>query len=239
MNWLLDIALVSLFLIIVIIDAKRGFVKAVWGFARAIASSVLAVMFGGALGTLLYKVFILDAVTDTVYATVVPMIDLSNGAYNVAGLFERMPDGFADLLSRFGVTPESIEGLFGSITHATESNVREMAQRIAEPIADVISTVLGYVIIFLIAMIALFIVGKVVDLLSKLPVINTLNSFLGAVFGAASGFIYLLVICLLIGVFVEYGLAGESTEALSSIAQDSYIFRFFCRFSPVDFININ
>ena len=232
MNWLLDIALVSLFLIIVIIDANRGFVKAVWGFARAIASSVLAVMFGGALGTLLYKVFILDAVTDTVYTTVVPMIDLSNGAYNVAGLFERMPDGFADLLSRFGVTPESIEGLFGSITHATEANVREMAQSIAEP-------VLGYVIIFLIAMIALFIIGKVVDLLSKLPVINTLNSFLGAVFGAASGFIYLLVICLLIGVFVEYGLAGESTEALSSIAQDSYIFRFFCRFSPVDFININ
>ena len=237
MHWIFDIFLVLIFALILVIDTKRGFVKAVWGFARAAASLVLSLMFGGALGMLFYKIFMLDAVTNTVYSTLEPIIGLTNGSYNISAVFEGH-EGFSELLARFGVSAESLEATFGGFTNATQDTVREMARTIAAPIADTLSTVLGFVVIFVVAMIALFIVGKVVDLLAKLPVIKTLNSFLGAVFGAASGFIYVWIICLVFSMIIEYRAAGQTTDSLVLMVKDSYIFNFFCKFSPFDFIHI-
>lgn len=237
MHWIFDIFLVLVFVLVLVIDTKRGFVKAVWGFARAAASVILSLIFGGALGVLFYKIFMLDAVTTTVYSTLEPLIGLTNGSYDISAVFEGN-EGFTALLARFGVTAESLQEKFGGITNATQDTVREMAEHIAAPIADTLSTVLGFVVIFIVSMIALYIVGKVVDLLAKLPVIKTLNSFLGAVFGAASGFIYVWIICLVLGMIIEYRVAGQTTDSLILMVKDSYIFNFFCRFSPFDFIHI-
>lgn len=237
MHWIFDILLVFIFALIVFIDSKRGFVKAAWGFVRAAASVILSLMFGGALGGLFYRIFMLDAVTNTVYSTLEPTIGLTGGSYDISAVFEGN-EQFSALLARFGVTAESLQDKFGSITNATQDTVREMAENIAAPIAETLSTVLGFVVIFVISMIALFVVGKVVDLLAKLPVIKKLNSFLGAVFGAASGFIYVWIVCLVFSMLIEYRVAGQTTDSLVLMVKDSYIFNFFCSFSPFDFIHI-
>lgn len=237
MNWIFDILLVVIFALIVFVDTKRGFVKAVWGFARAAASVILSLMFGSAVGLLFNKIFVLNTVTNTVYAALEPVIGLTNGSYNISAAFEGNA-GFADLLSRFGVTAESLQAKYGEFANATQDTLREMAEFIAKPIADTLSKLLGVVVIFLISMIALYIVGKVVDLLAKLPVIKTLNSFLGAVFGAASGFIYIWIICLVLSMVIEYRVAGQTTDSLVLMVRDSHLFNFFCKFSPVDFIHI-
>lgn len=237
MGWIFDIFLIIIFSLVVTIDTKRGFVRAVWGFARAAASVMLSLIFGSPVGMLFNKLFMLDAVTDTVYATLEPMVSFTNGSYDVSSVFENN-EAFSNLLSRFGVTAESLQAHFGNASNATQDTVREMAEHIATPVADTLSTVLGFVAVFVVAMIALYIVGKVVDLLAKLPVIKTLNAFLGAVFGAASGLIYVWVICLAFSLVIEYRVAGQTIDSLIGIIKDSYLFNVFCNISPFDFIHI-
>jgi hypothetical protein len=243
MYWLFDIFLIAIFLFFVLFNSKRGFVKAVWGFAKCAVSVLLSLTLGKAFGFGV-ELFIRKIFTGTVYAEIEPMIGESNGYYNISELFDGHK-GFSAVISRFGANSEALEMKFGEVTNGTQSTVYEMSEQIATPIADTVSTILGILLIFVVSMIVLTVLGKVidllaklVDLLAKLPIVKTFNSVFGAVLGAISGFVYVWIICLVFGVFIEYRIAENTLDGLLLIVKDSYLFNFFCNFSPIDFINI-
>lgn len=235
---ILDIALIALYLIIVLIYVKRGFVKSIWGLVRLVVSVIAAYMFGGLLGEWMNETFILSAITKTTYNTLNPMLVRNNGAANISELFSVFPEGFKSVIERCGADLEVLAKKFGDVTRATEADVMELSKKISEPISESISKAAGYVVVFVAAFVILIVVGKIIMLFAEIPGIDKVNELLGGVLGVAAGLIYIWVVCLFLSILVENSVAQETGEAFRRISSESWIFRFFCSISPLDFINI-
>ena len=104
------------------------------------------------------------------------------------------------------------------------------------------SKICGYLAVFLVSSIALFILGFFIGRVKDSLGLKKLDAALGAVMGLCIGLIFIFVICLAVSVIVELNLSGylgEKIEALRKLADESYVFRFFCQISPFDYINIS
>ena len=238
MNYLLDIALIAIFLLVVMIDAKRGFVKSVWGFVTALASLALSFLFGGYVGDLLLNTWLRDLFADATLNVLKPIVESGASGYDITKLFADMPEELVKLAESCGADLEALALRYADAVNVSEESLVELASTISDPITTTISLAIGYVSVFFVALILMYIIGSLFNLISKLPIIKGFNTLLGGVFGAMSGLIYIWVICIALAVVVECGVLGGYEEYIESMAESSYIFRLMCEFSPFDFINI-
>lgn len=238
MNWLIDIILVSVFILTVAVCARRGLVKSIWWLLRAVLSLGSAFLFGSRCGDWLLDCFIMQKFTDAAYDSISSIVHETNGAYDISELFSTMPESFGALLERFGADASKLGGTYAGASSASAMDLRALAADVASPVAHIVSRALGYVAAFLAAFIVLTIVGLVIRLIAELPVLRSVNHLFGGIFGVICGFIYLWVICMALSAVVESGIAESESQSLRQLAENSYLFRFFCNFSPLDYINI-
>lgn len=239
MDLLVDIILISVFVLTVAVCASRGFIKSVWWLLRAVLSLGSAFLFGEQLGGWIMDRFMLDKFTSIVEDAIKAIAGEQNGVFDLSELFSSMPESFQSLLSRFGADAMSLGGTYAGVEHASAGDVNAMAADIAHPVASVVSVALGYVIAFFVSFVLITVIGWVVKLVAELPGIKGMNHLLGGIFGVLCGFVYLWVICLAISAFVESGIAENESRALMELAEHSHLFRFFCGFSPLDYVNID
>lgn len=239
MNWLVDIILVAVFVLTVAVCAKRGFVKSIWWLLRAVLSLGAALLFGRYFGEWIMDRFMFEKFTNVVYSSLNGIVNETNGSFDLSELFSSAPESFMSLLERFGADTEALSEKFAGSANASTIDMNNLAADIAEPVARVVSQALGHVAVFLAVFLVITIIGWVVRLIAELPVLRNVNHLLGGLFGVVCGFIYLWVICTAISAFVESGIAENESRQLMQLAQHSYIFRFFCDFSPLDYINIS
>lgn len=239
MNWLLDIFLVLIFLLIMVISTEKGFVKSIWSTVTLVGAFVLAYMFGTLLGEWICDNFVLDHVSKYAFGIVEKLAASSSAQYDISYLFEALPDEFVTLVENCGADLEALESQFSLSVTVSQDELYSFAESVALPISRTLSKAVGIVVVFLAAVLALWLVGLVVKVIAKIPIIKTIDGFLGFLVGLIKGFIVVWIICVAVGIFVERGfMEPDSMEALKLLTDGSYIFKFFCNLSPVNFINI-
>lgn len=239
MNWLLDVFLVLIFLLITVISTEKGFVKSIWSTVTIVGAFVLAYMFGPILGDWICDNFVLGHVSEYTFDVVETLIAADSEQYDISYLFESLPEEFVALVENCGADLETLESQFVQSVTVSKEELYSFAESVALPISRTLSNAVGVVSVFLASVLALWLVGLVVKVIAKIPIIKTINGLLGFVVGLIKGFIIVWILCVAIGIFVERGfMEPESMEALRLLADGSYIFKFFCNLSPVNFINI-
>ena len=239
MNLILDIILILLFLVIVLISTIRGFVKSVWRTITVIGAFVLAYMYGPMVGSYLYENYVCDYVTDYTFESLSEIVEDSQAQGENNDIFENVPDELLNLLEHCGANLEEAKDNIRFDTTVSEETLKNAARSISEPIANTISVIAGMIIVFVVGIIAISLFGVLLRLIVKLPIIRFIDTTLGALFGVAEAFVVVWVVCLLIGFLVEHGfITGEMNEAFYDITTNSRLLKFFCKLSPVDFINI-
>ena len=240
MNFLLDIFLFLLFLLIVIVSTDRGFVSSVWNTVTVIGAFILAYMFSGIVADLICKNFVLNYVTEYAYGVVAALIESNTATYDISGLFESLPQDFVSLVEHCGADMAVLEQQFGTAVSVSVDDLFEFAESIALPISQTLSNAIAIVSVFLISLLLLWLFGLIIKVIVKIPIIRTLNSLLGFMFGLVKGFIVVWILCVTLSIFVERGFMNpNSVEVLNELTSSSHIFRFFCSFSPINFINIS
>ena len=237
MNWILDIILVAFIIFVILINTKRG-CKTILNLISTIVTFASAYFLGPKVGQIFLNNTLLKHVTDIIKGLLKKLMGEGDAALNISDLFEKLPQGFLDLLDRTGANVDALRKVFGSITVATEEQLEAFATEIATPVASTLAAALGCVIVFILAYIAMIIVKIVVGGLVKLPVLKEANKILGFIVGVISAFAFTWIICLALSIIVEYGLIEEYNAMLSSLAEKSFLFRFFCNLSLMDFVNI-
>ena len=239
MNVLLDVILVLTFLLIVVISARRGFIKCIWSLATVVGAFVLAYTFGPMLGDELCDRYIYDYVSSYTYASIEELAQKDADNYDVSGLFDNVPDEFVELLDHCGVELEDLSVTVSPTMTVTREELRDIAGSISGPVSTTISNIIGVIAVFFASVLLISILGILLKLVVKMPIIKSINSFFGMILGAIEGFFIIWVICLLIGLLVEQGfMSGMNNEFLYSMTESSYLLKFFCQLSPIDFINI-
>lgn len=239
MNYLLDIFLFLLFLLITIISTERGFVDSVWSSVTIIGSFIVAYLFSSVVGEWICDNFVLKHISEYAYDIVESLIENNADSYNIAGLFESLPEEFITLAQNCGADISALEAQFASSLTLSSAELYSFAESVAAPLSQTLSNAIAIVSIFLISLLIFWLVGLVVKVIVKIPIIKTLNSLLGFVFGVLKGLVIVWILCVTLSIFVERGFMDpETVEVLNNLTKESYIFNFFCTFSPINFINI-
>ena len=107
-----------------------------------------------------------------------------------------------------------------------------------QQVSELLAGICGYLLVFIGSVLVLSVVGFFIKKLARSRVLSGIDSFFGLLVGVVCGLILVWVSCVFVSFLIELNLSGEKMAALEQIAEESVIFRFFCDFSPFDYIHI-
>lgn len=107
-----------------------------------------------------------------------------------------------------------------------------------QQISALLAGICGYILIFLGTVLVMAILGFFLKKLARSKVLSGIDSFFGLLVGLVCGFILVWFTCVVISFLIELNLSSVKMDALVQIAEESVIFRFFCDFSPFEYIHI-
>ena len=219
MNYVIDIILICIILLIVFISSKKGIVVTVADIASGILAFVAAKLIAPAAADWLYLNVAKQPVTDFLtekYAGIENGI--SDALSNVTSIFDFLPDGIMSYINSAGYLDSDAlaSGIMSNIT-----TVSQLESQLVAPIVTAILNILCFGVLSIVLLIVFRIVGRLVaKLITSAKIAEKLDSILGAVFGLVKGLIYVFIIAAVISV------VSFSSETLAAYAADSYICSF-------------
>ena len=187
----LDIILGAVLIIAFLTGVRQGFVKSVWKLAAWIITGI------------------------AVYIALEPVVNFMSAA----PLYDKIYTSAYDIFSKetamvtFSGLPEWL-GKSSELTAVVNENTAFIAENAAAAIADIIIKAISAVGLFVVIRLVLSILFRIINIASRLPVINGVNKLLGGVFSLISIMICVYLILALASFFANtsvYGYINEST----------------------------
>ncbi len=219
MNYLIDIILVGVFLLIIFVSSKKGIVVTVADLVSGIiafaAAKIIAPVAAEGIYSSLLKQSVIELLTEK-YTGIESSI--SEALSNVTAVFDFLPEGILSFIDSAGYldTDAMASGLMNSIT-----TVSELEAQIVSPVVTGVLNLLCFAVFSIVLLIVLRIVGRfIAKLITSVKIADKLDGILGAVLGLVKGVIYVFVIAAVISV------VSFSSETLAAYTADSYICSF-------------
>ncbi|MBR5543718.1 MAG: CvpA family protein [Oscillospiraceae bacterium] len=210
-----DIITVLVLLIFIFRGRQRGLVKTLAG----IISLVLAFSLAGTLAT-----------STTPYISenyVSPYID-SQITEKTETTYETQNESFYDIKEIFvnmGIPENLVSDAFTDISKSLSMSFQEPLKLLTNSISYKLTFAVLFIIYFILLRLLLSLLFKLLNLASKLPVINFINKSLGLISGAILGY---LIVVFLSFILVKFGLF--LTE---SVVSETIILKHLIAFSPI------
>lgn len=206
MNWVIGILIDLILLLIVVVCAKsgskNGFAKTLVSFFGIFIAFILAVLLCKPIANGIYSGVIEKPVTSGIENAINKQID-----DNVSGNLDSQQvilsvEEAIDKLPAFVKNAVNFEDkktqLSTNMDEFKSQGVSEFSQKIADtvvkPAAITVLSVVSFIVILLIAAIVCAIIAKSLKLVNKIPLLGSLNAFLGGLLGVLKGIIIVLVI---------------------------------------------
>ena len=212
----IDIVIIAILLVFAIVGMVKGFLNTLLSLFSTFASLAVAVLFAKPVAKFLNSVFHIVTKIGAKIAAGITNITPFQSGYSPA------TDGLTgaelkEYIASQGLgVKEKVYSLFieDSVTfNITEASATaeavdaDIVRYIGERLAGVISIVIAAVVLFIALKIAVFLLSKLFDALTKHRAINGIDRTLGLVFGLAKG---ALLVC--IGLGVAYLVASSTIE---------------------------
>ena len=203
MNWLFFVVL-AVFAVCMIWGAKRGFVRVIFSFVSTIIALILTLVLCPVTQNMLKNQ---TGIYDSIYSGVDDFIDL-DAAYDklvasddtTGTTLEEKVDAMMESIGLPAVIRNSVTGSewFENFSGKNGDDIQKsqldsLEQVICENLTMTVINALGFIITLAVVLLVLFILGKTLDLLAKLPLIRQMNTWLGVAFGAAEGLLVVWV----------------------------------------------
>lgn len=226
-----DVAIVALLALFLWMGARKGFVLSLFGLVAIvvafIGASFLAQSLSPKVGAALepkFAAIIEEKLEEQFHSADAPALpegaDAAEGEYPLQAVLE--------VLKSMGL----YEDLINAVDDAVQNGMSQVAANAAAAVAAAIAQSIAYMLIFLIAFVLILIgwgiLSHALDLVAKLPVLNTVNKLGGAAIGLVKGCIILFVLAWLLR--VSGTLIPEETVAQTTLL------KFFLTTNPVKLI---
>lgn len=189
-------------IIILIVSAfaglGRGLVKSVFSTFALVVAIVLAIQIMPYGTRLLRQTPIYTNIHDSIQSSLDEQLQTSaegvSQQMETIDQMENMPDFIKDLL-KSNNNAQMYEAL----------GISEFSEYVSNYITVLILNAISLLVCFLVIYIVLRIVGCMLDMLSRIPVINGLNKIGGFFFGLLNGAVYLWIACIIVTIFSSTG----------------------------------
>lgn len=229
--YILDGAVILIFLLAILIGYRRGFVKAAIRLVGCVLALVVALCISRPLAGGVFDVFLADPLKDTVAAQIGPT-DEQAVQEALDKVLENLPRPVVNALAGMGLgTPEEItRQVQGALGGSAQEIAGEIVTLVLRPVAVSLLGALLFLIVFVLCMVLVGILASVINKAFQLPVLKQVNGLLGVVVGALEG-VLLVFVGVTIVTVVSY--ASDSDGLLSrSVVEQTRIVQAIERVSP-------
>ena len=213
---LLDLLVIFLFVLGIAKGAKKGFVQTLYQAIRWIVCIILAQILYPYVAEFLQKIGLTGMLQKSLEGMIGSAMQGSGNTSMIQSL--PLPDFLKDVLIS---NDNSVVYEF--------LNVTTLTGYVAAYLARMAVNALSILVLLVLAIVGTKLIGAALDILTKLPVIHSLNAFLGGVAGILSGIFYVWLLVLLVFFVAVIG----SQAWLSDAAAQTVLLNFANEFNPL------
>ncbi|MBE6599571.1 MAG: CvpA family protein [Ruminococcaceae bacterium] len=240
MNFACDIILIGIACFTLFSAWSKGFIRSFMGLAKGIAAGFAAYAYTPKLGAYLNDRLVLEPLAENIGKTLRSLsldtklsVDFGSDIYNLDRLAADLPEPLVSILERYNIDPADFSSAVTGLEQVTEDIVNNFASGIASPTAAILSNALAFAAIFLGVFIALSIITSLLDLIFRMPVLNTANKFFGVLLGAAEAFLLISITSIILNELV-CALGSVSPDLFGpDVIEHTVICKFFVELNPI------
>ena len=206
MNWLLLLVL-AIILVNGLIGMRKGLIKVVFSMVSMFLAMVLTALISPTVTGMLSN-------NDTIYTYVSDKVEQMVDA-NEEQVDSSNEDSFIENLR----LPKSIKE---NLVENRDKGMSNFKGYITESISKIILKAAGFVLTFIVSLILIWVLSKVLDIISKLPVLNQINKSAGLIAGLVHG---LILVWIFFAIITVFGGTGFGQSALAAV-EESVILSF-------------
>ena len=192
MDYIVDILLAVLSVIIVVLSAKKGFAKSVLNICANVAAYAVAYFLSKPIAVYIFDNFISGSITRSLVDDL-NQIGAEEGLAQVTEAVASLPDWVGSLCGKIGLDISSLTQSAVEANVSAQSIAQSITESIVRPAALLLLGAVSALILFALSLFILRFVVKALDKLFKIPVVGTVNSALGAALGFVKAAVFLLV----------------------------------------------
>lgn len=215
MAYILDLAVILLFILAIFLGYRRGFIKT----AIRLVGCVLAIVLAGVLSPLvaggIFDTFVSPPM-EKMFASQIKSTDLDAVMNELEAGIDQIPSSITNALEAYGAgTPQQILDSAKAEVNGNIASLPGMVVKLMRPVAVSLLSALCFFVLFIVLMIVVAILASLINKAFRLPVIKQVNGVLGAVLGAVQG-----VVLVLVAVTVLQLVANSSSQEALISRQD-------------------
>lgn len=195
-NIALDVLLIAVMLIGIIVGYKKGFISVFFRKLSWLGALVLSFLFSRPIAN---SIHLADKVADPVKQNLTAAI--GGHVDNLEEMSGRIPTVLKLLGQLFGV---DLTAMADSSMQEGGNYVETFVEKASEPLSNAIATVAVFVISFFAFWFLIWLVGKLINVVFKLPVLKQINGILGALLSLFFCSLFLWVFCKLAVFVIDY-----------------------------------
>ncbi len=226
---IIDIILIAVVLLFALIGMKRGFIKEIISLVGVVAAFIAALLISDIGSSFIYDSFVDKSVRDTVSESVLAQVENDTDS-----IVSSIPQKYLDAADTFGIDIENVVNEnIGDTAQDTAASVSEaVSLKIARPMLIPIIRVILFLILFIVIKLIIDLIGRALNIVARLPVIQGANKILGFVIGVLRGVIAAVIICYAFNLVLRYHPDGF-LKIDRSTAEASYIFKWISGFLKI------
>ena len=205
MEYILDLIFIVLAVVMIILGAKKGLIKALLDGLSTIASGIIAYILATPVAKVIYDAFVRGVVKSEFLKGLNDSgTDFGSISEKVNALVNELPEGALAIASKFGFDVNgAISNVVSSAPDSNESLVETLMTNIGDNIFLKITEAVTMFALFIIVSIALtFVIRLLNKVVKKLPVIKQANKLAGGLLGLVKAVVIIFVVSTVL-VFVQ------------------------------------
>ena len=210
MAYALDGAILVLFLWMVLLGMRHGFIKTIAGVVAFVAALVLSSLLSAPVSQFAYDTFVEPPVQEALLAEIGSS---TPSAEQLDAVLETLPDFVTARLEADGVGNGA--AILERIQDAEETTVdQRILGRVVEPVVLPLMKTLCMLLLFIVLWLLITWALRALHVVAKLPVLKQLNGRLGVVAGAVQGLLWVLFAVSVLRVVADMGWIGALTPSV-------------------------
>ena len=235
MNWVLDLAVVVLVVLVIRYAHKKGFLRSVLSLFGHLVALVFSFVVGKVVADWIYEAMVKSWLVQTVETNIV-----AGTNNNLTAAVDRMYSDLPGLLSgMFNFLFGSKEKVLDSLQTSMESTSSSVTDAIVTMLKPMLLTLLGILIILLLVVVCLFVLrvlDKVLIRVRRLPLIGSLDGLLGGVVGIFQALLWLIVLAFFVKALIL--LSSNNWSLLNTeVIESTILFKHLYYFDLTAFIS--
>ena len=227
---LYDAAAVAILLMAISKTARVGFAETITSFLGRIAAFFAAMFIGKGGSQLIYKLFLDNRIAKFLEESIADSASVSDIMSSLEAASDTLPDFVANF---YGISNHRF--LEESMSNSIVNVVEVLEAEIVEPAVTGFIHIVLFLISFAVLCFLVHHFAKAVGVVFKLPVIKTVDRFLGGILGVAQGCINLYLVALVVRLILYF--IGDPPRFFNeNMIMDTFLWSKIYEFNPFDFL---